>query len=173
MPSLLNSAKLSCKQQKPLMVTDKDPPIQKVARSPVNTPDSCHRSSVKNFYICVFGNIRTLTRVFLPETNMCLSQRNLGVPPVAAGLQSRRQTMKITYLLAALLLVESLATPTTAQERTHKSVTRTQTYGIEGREIAAPPWSAACMTDHGPSECGEPMWIYGTSDARARYRNAF
>ena len=42
-----------------------------------------------------------------------------------------------------------------------------------GREIAAPPWSAACMTDHGPSECVEPMWIYDRSDALARYRNAF
>jgi hypothetical protein len=81
--------------------------------------------------------------------------------------------MKITYLLAALLLVSSLATPTAAQERTHKSVARAQAYGTEGREIAAPPWSAACMTDHGPSECGEPMWVYGSSDAYARYRNAF
>ena len=54
-----------------------------------------------------------------------------------------------------------------------KGVARTQAYGIEGREIAAPPWSAACMTDHGPSECGEPMWIYGNSEARARYRSAF
>jgi hypothetical protein len=173
MPRLLNSTDLSCKQQKPLMTTDKDLPIQKVARPPVNTPDSCHRNSLENFNISVFGNIQTLTRVFLPETDMCLSQRNLGAPPVARGPQSRRWTMKITYLLAALLLVESLATPTRAQERTHNSVTRAQTYGIAGREIAAPPWSAACMTDHGPSECGEPMWIYGSSDAHARYRNAF
>jgi len=30
-----------------------------------------------------------------------------------------------------------------------------------GRQGEAPPWSFACMTDHGPSECGEPMWIYG------------
>jgi hypothetical protein len=30
--------------------------------------------------------------------------------------------MKITYLLAALLLVTSLATPTTAREQTHKNV---------------------------------------------------
>jgi hypothetical protein len=81
--------------------------------------------------------------------------------------------MKITYLLAALLLVPSLATPTTAHERTHKSVTRGHTYEIEGRQIAAPPWSAACMTDHGPSECGEPMWIYGSHSEIARYRNAF
>ena len=80
--------------------------------------------------------------------------------------------MKIAYLLAALLLVPSLATPTAAQERTHKSVTRAQTYRIEGRQFAAPPWSAACMTDHGPSECGEPMWIYGSRGEIAPYRNA-
>jgi len=47
--------------------------------------------------------------------------------------------MKITYLLAALLLAPSLATPTTAQEQTHKPVTRAHTNVIEGREIAAPP----------------------------------
>ena len=29
------------------------------------------------------------------------------------------------------------------------------------------------MTDHGPSECGEPMWIYGNRSDIARYRNAF
>jgi hypothetical protein len=32
--------------------------------------------------------------------------------------------MKIMHVMASLLLVSSLATPTTAQERTHKSVTR-------------------------------------------------
>jgi hypothetical protein len=29
------------------------------------------------------------------------------------------------------------------------------------------------MTDHGPSECGEPVWIYGSRSEIARYRNAF
>ena len=29
------------------------------------------------------------------------------------------------------------------------------------------------MTDHGPSECGEPMWIYGPRSEIAQYRNAF
>ncbi len=82
-------------------------------------------------------------------------------------------TMKTTYLLAALLLVPALATPTTAREQTHKGGTRAQVHGIGGREIAAPSWSAACMTDHGPSECGEPMWIYGSRSEIARYRNAF
>jgi hypothetical protein len=81
--------------------------------------------------------------------------------------------MKITRLLAVLLLISSLATPTMAKQRTQNSVVRTQAYGIEGREIAAPSWSAACMTDHGPSECGEPMWVYGSSDAPARQRRAF
>jgi hypothetical protein len=38
--------------------------------------------------------------------------------------------------------------------------------GAVGREVPAPPWSAVCMTDHGPSACGEPMWVYG-SPARA------
>ena len=38
--------------------------------------------------------------------------------------------MKITYLLAALLLVSSLATPTTAQERSRKNVARTQAHGF-------------------------------------------
>jgi hypothetical protein len=37
--------------------------------------------------------------------------------------------------------------------------TEAQAHGIGGREVAAPPWSAACMTDQGPSVCGEPMWV--------------
>jgi hypothetical protein len=81
--------------------------------------------------------------------------------------------MKITYLLAAFLLVSSPAAPATAQEQSHKTFARTHAYGSEGHEIAAPSWSAACMTDHGPSECGEPVWIYEGSDARTRYRSAF
>ena len=48
-----------------------------------------------------------------------------------------------------------------------------QANGIEGREVTAPPSSAACMTDQGPSQCGEPMWIYGSRGALARYKNAF
>jgi hypothetical protein len=80
--------------------------------------------------------------------------------------------MKVMRVMAALLLILSLATPATAQERSNKSNSRAQADEIGGREVAAPPWSAACMTDHGPSECGEPMWISGGSNAIARYRNA-
>jgi hypothetical protein len=81
--------------------------------------------------------------------------------------------MKILHIMAALLLVASLAAPATARERSHQLIARAQTNGIVGREVAAPPWSAACMTDHGPSECGEPMWVYGTREAIAADRNAF
>ena len=63
--------------------------------------------------------------------------------------------MKIMHVVAALLLISSLATPATAQERTNRSSARAQAHGIGGRQVAAPPWSAACTTDHGPSECGE------------------
>jgi hypothetical protein len=75
--------------------------------------------------------------------------------------------MKTLKILTALMLVASLAAPTMAQERAHQRSARAQTQAIEGREVAAPPWSAACMTDHGPRECDEPMWIYGSSGDRA------
>jgi hypothetical protein len=74
-------------------------------------------------------------------------------------------TMKIMHAMAALLLL-SLTTPTMAQQRTSNGA-EARTQRLEAREVAAPPWSAACMTDHGPSACGEPMWIYGRSDAHA------
>jgi hypothetical protein len=81
--------------------------------------------------------------------------------------------MKTRYfLVAGLLLLPSLATATTVSARTHVRIPP-QTFGIVGREVAAPPWSDACMTDHGPSECGEPMWVYGTPDELAKYKNAF
>ena len=71
------------------------------------------------------------------------------------------------------MLAPSLATSTTARARINNIAARAYSNAIEGRQIAAPPWSAACMTDHGPSECDEPMWIYGSRSEIARYRNAF
>jgi len=64
--------------------------------------------------------------------------------------------MKMKYFLAALLLVLSLGTPATVQAGTHESSTPPpQPSRFAGREVAAPPSSAACMTDHGPSQCDE------------------
>lgn len=82
-------------------------------------------------------------------------------------------TKLIPSLLVVLLLVPPVATSATARPRINNVAGRSHSYAIEGRQIAAPPWSAACMTDHGPSECGEPMWIYGTRSEIAQYRSAF
>jgi hypothetical protein len=88
--------------------------------------------------------------------------------------------MHMMHMMASLLLAWSLAAPAEAQQRrnqadawayvgTESPVGRhPPSYAIRGREVMAPPWSAACMTDHGPSACGEPMWLYGSSDVRAR-----
>src|ERR1700730_15273844 len=78
---------------------------------------------------------------------------------------------KMKYFLAALLLVSSLTMPATAQARTNESGVRPQTERMDGREVAPPPWTAACMPDHGQSQCDEPMWIYDSRGALARYKN--
>jgi hypothetical protein len=80
--------------------------------------------------------------------------------------------MKMQHFAAALLL-SLLAVPAMGQARTRESSVPPQASGVEGREVAAPPWSDACMTDHGPSQCGEPMWIYGSPNTVSRYKNAF
>jgi hypothetical protein len=90
--------------------------------------------------------------------------------------------MKITYLLAALLLMPSFATQAPAHVRTNKIGhvdtrptvdSRLQGYRIEGREIAAPAWSFACLNDQGPQQCNEPMWAYGSPDYLAQFSNPF
>ena len=67
--------------------------------------------------------------------------------------------------MVALTLTMSVSTQAFAADANFGS------YG--GREVAAPSWSAACMTDHGPSQCDEPVWVYGRRAAVSRYRNAF
>jgi hypothetical protein len=79
--------------------------------------------------------------------------------------------MKMKYFLVALLLVPSLAVPVMVQAGTQDNSISPR--AVEGREVAAPSWSAACMTDHGPSQCDEPMWVYGSPVGIARYKNAF
>ena len=79
--------------------------------------------------------------------------------------------MMKSSLSVASLLVLVVTTPFTvpAAAREAYSGAARDAYtaaGAVGREVPAPPWSAACMTDHGPSACGEPMWVYG-SPARA------
>jgi hypothetical protein len=81
--------------------------------------------------------------------------------------------MKMRYFLAALLLVPSFAMSSAVRARTDRRNTLPWAYQSAGREVAAPPSSDACMTDHGPSQCGEPMWIYGSRGRLERYKNAF
>ena len=80
--------------------------------------------------------------------------------------------MKMKSLLATLLVVPLLAISAGAQARTSENNTP-PAYQTGGREVAAPPWSFACTTDQGPSQCGEPMWVYGSRAATARYGNPF
>jgi hypothetical protein len=68
--------------------------------------------------------------------------------------------MKTKSFLVALLVL-ALVVSAAAQAQTNENSILAQAYESEGHEVTAPPWSAACMTDHGPSQCGEPMWVYG------------
>lgn len=74
---------------------------------------------------------------------------------------------------AAVLLSAIAAPPALAHDRALNGTSRPQGYKIEGREIAAPPWSFACMNDQGPQQCNEPMWVYGSPDYLAKFKNAF
>ena len=50
--------------------------------------------------------------------------------------------------------------------------TQAQAHGIRRHEVAAPSWSAACVTYHGATVCGEPMSIYGARGGYAGKKNA-
>jgi hypothetical protein len=89
--------------------------------------------------------------------------------------------MKVMSLVAALLLALPFATLASTHaragqrsDRAHPGISRRLPgYGIEGRQVAAPPWSAACTNDTGSTQCDEPMWVYGSPDYVAQFRSAF
>jgi hypothetical protein len=85
---------------------------------------------------------------------------------------TRFKTLGAAVMLSLLTAPPVLA-QTAIQERGANASYHPNSDGFGGREVAAPSWSAACMTDHGPSQCDEPMWVYGSSSALARYKNAF
>jgi hypothetical protein len=45
-----------------------------------------------------------------------------------------------------------------------------QAHGIKGRDVGPASWSA-CVTDHGLSACGDPMWFYGDRGGHAGKKN--
>jgi hypothetical protein len=123
--------------------------------------------------LCIVAIFLVNARVQLdvPISNAAGIQPGGGERSMQAARKTRNRTMKMKHFLAALLLVPSLAAPAMVHARTQDSSIPPR--AVEGREVAAPSWSAACMTDHGPSQCGEPMWVYGSPGRIARYKNAF
>ena len=67
-------------------------------------------------------------------------------------------------MLAAALVLGSVSTASAANYTGHHAHAyapgTVSPNWSGGRQVAAPPWSFACMTDHGPSPCGEPIWGY-------------
>jgi hypothetical protein len=79
--------------------------------------------------------------------------------------------MTTKSVTTALLVLASLTLSAGAQARTIESNAAPRAYATGGREVLAPSWSAACVTDQGPTQCDEPMWVYGRR--AARYPSAF
>jgi hypothetical protein len=67
-------------------------------------------------------------------------------------------------IFATLLVLPLVATASAAHARPRGTSDAAVGWANGGRQVEAPPWSFACMTDHGPSQCGEPMWVYGHID---------
>jgi len=65
--------------------------------------------------------------------------------------------MKNILVRLAVSVALSVGTPALAKDG---NVTAKH-HATVAREVAARSCSAACMTDHGPSNRGEPMWVYG------------
>ena len=77
-------------------------------------------------------------------------------------------------LPAALLVALTMTMPFTSQALANDSSASLHTRSLSlGREVAAPPWSAACSTDQGPRVCDEPMWVYGSPADISRYKRPF
>jgi hypothetical protein len=76
------------------------------------------------------------------------------------------------YAGAVEILSSQVAPPARAARKHFKEprdslAMENATQALTGRLVAAPPWSFACTTDHGPSRCGEPIWVYGNIDKLA------
>jgi hypothetical protein len=65
--------------------------------------------------------------------------------------------MSTKQSLAALAMLSLVATASAAEAGVHRSHDAATT-GYQGE---APPWSFACIKDSGPTQCREPVWIYG------------
>jgi hypothetical protein len=94
----------------------------------------------------------------------------------AAALNNRQQQETIVtknVFAIASLMTQSLMTSGASQAFAKEVVHSHPSFAEVGREVAAPPWSFACTSDQGPSQCGEPMWVYGSPAQVSRYKSAF
>jgi len=66
--------------------------------------------------------------------------------------------MSTKRTLAPLLALAFMAAA--AHAGPHRSHAAPMPIGV-GYQGEASQWSFACMKDHGPTDCGEPIWIYG------------
>ena len=85
---------------------------------------------------------KILTRAGIPSL-----ERKSGYQVTRVRIIERKSMTKFKFLHAIAILSMMIATEVRANS-------------IEGREVAARPWSAACMTDHGSSPCAELTRAY-------------
>jgi hypothetical protein len=69
--------------------------------------------------------------------------------------------MTMNKAIAALCLGLALAAAADPALARKRGAPDAAAWGSGGRQVEAPPWSFACMKDTGPTQCGEPMWVYG------------
>jgi hypothetical protein len=70
--------------------------------------------------------------------------------------------MRRALAFRLLLIVQSLFWATLVHASTQENNIPLQSFGNEGREIIVSPSSAGCMTDNGPTQCNEAIWIHGS-----------
>ena len=76
--------------------------------------------------------------------------------------------MSMKFMIAAAAVMAVVAGPALAGDQDLETELRDSGRYVavplasapRGRQVEAPPWSFACVTDHGPRPCREPMWVY-------------
>ena len=85
-----------------------------------------------------------------------------GTGSVTSRSMTTQNKMRRAFAFRLLLMVQSLFGATLVHASTQEQNIPLQSFGNEGREIIASPSSADCMTDNGPTQCNEPIWIHGS-----------
>jgi hypothetical protein len=118
------------------------------------------QSLSRNLAMNKFSSVAVAVSLSVMITAPALAQAVIHKPGLLAFDHSNRRSHAFIGKLARN---REVAMSAMAEAHTSESSAMPLVHGIEGREVAAPPWSFACMNDQGPSECGEPMWVYGSA----------